>query len=425
MLGVKARLTQAKDDPLLRASLKFGDLDLRHAILSGANLENAVLGGVRLTGAIMGAANLRDAYLGGAKMEGVFLDRANLEGTILRGAQLARASLRRARARFADLGDATLDDAIMRHADLREAQLIAARMRRVDLREGMLQRANFIQADLTDAYLYEAQLEGTLFTDAILIRCDLRRSRLDATSRLNRARLDDASLEQASLGETNLAVVEWKPIVVYLENSASAQAEPHGVRRLGDEIEAREAYKRVYTYDSGGRHRVLSKREKKTRLQRVRDYRAAERAYRALSVALSDQGLTRDATRFQYKSEVMGRKATFHERNYIRWLASGSLDFFAGYGIHQIWRLLLTYLGAIGVFCVAYWLIGQYLGGPHITWLNAALLSFNSFHGRGIGLGSNVGLSDTMRTVAIAEGIVGVLIEALLVAALVRRITGD
>ncbi len=417
----KAQLEKAKKDPLLRASLNFSLLDLSGAQLSGANLEDAVLGRVCLTGATMGAINLRDAYLGGAKLNDAFLDRATLEGTILRGAQMARTSLRFADARWADLGDATLNDAIMRNADLREAKLIGAHLARVDLREASLQQANFIQADLTDAFLFESMLQRTLFTDADMTGCDLRRTQLNAESRLNGAKLDRASLEQILFKETNLAVVEWKPFTV---TRANGEPEHFGVILLGDEVEAKEQRKRVYTYDAEGRQRDLKHGKRKTAKQRAKDFRAAERAYRALAVTLSDQGLSRDGTRFQYTAEVMGRKAQFFERHYFRWGISLALGFFAGYGIHQIWRLLLTYVGAILGFTIAYYAIGRY-GIPTTTMtpINALLLSFMSFHGRG--LAPTTGLTDVMRYVAVGEALIGVLVEALLVAALVRRITGD
>jgi len=146
------------------------------------------------------------------------------------------------------------------------------------------------------------------------------------------------------------------------------------------------------------------------------------RAYRALSVAMTNQGLSREATRFQYRAEVMGRRATFHDYNWLRWVASLALDLFAGYGIYQIWRLLLTYLGVIFIFTGVYLYIGH-IAGPAIDFPTALVLSFTSFHGRGLQPSST--LSAGMQYAAVVEAVFGVLVEALLVAALVRRITGD
>jgi len=441
MIATRQRIAMAMNDPLLRASLKFATLDLRNAILSAAQLDKAVLGGVLLTGAGLGVASLRDAYLGGAQMADSFMDHANLQGAILREANLTRTSLRQADLRFADLGGATLDDAIMRNAKTQEARLIGASVRRVDLRASLLQNANFIQADLTDAYLYEAHLEGALFTDATLTGCDLRRASLSGETRLNKAHLNLASLEQLRLGDANLAVVDWSE-----------------VKKLGDQKEAREWQKRDYRYRVPRDTRVQRiaqwwkprvgtsvkepptpeiQRQRlrgrfKTWPERADDYRAAARAYRALSVALDDQGLAREAARFQYHAEVMGRKAAFFRGEALQWFVSLLLGWFAGYGVFQIWRLFISYAVIIIAFASFYWTRLGYLANP-LAIFNAAtridlasvlLLSVTIFHGRGFS-GQSLASGDVLLAVAATiEAVLGVVVEALLVAALVRRITG-
>ncbi len=412
------RLEQAKEDALLRVSLDFSQLDLRGARLAGAHLE----------GATMGAAHLNNAYLGGACLDDAFLDRADLTGANLRGAFLKRVSLRSARLNSAYLESALLHDALLSRADLIRARLINAQLIRVDLREASLQRANFIRASLEDVYMYEAHLEGALFTEATLIRCDFRRATLDSETRLNKVALNAPFLEQTRLRDTNLAVLDWKPI-----------------KTLSDETEAREPHKRIYSYRSGvysyryknqktGELEIITEhvkrgmrvrgfdKKRKSARQRAEDYRSAARAYRALSVALNDQGISRDAARFQYRSEVMRRKAAFHECKVGLWAVSGILDLLAGYGIHHIRRLFISYVIAILGFAALYYVFGQ-VWGPSLTIPNALLLSFTSFHGRG--LAPSASLSDLMRYFAIGEALLGVVVEALLIAALVRLITGD
>ena len=425
------RLRATKTEPLLRVSLDFTKLNLNGAILSGADLAGAVLGKAQLVGAVMGVTHLEGAYLGGAVLRDAFLDRANLTKATLAGAQLQGASMREADLSKAELGSANLDDAILSYGNLTNARLIGAHLHDVDLRGAQLKDANFINADLSGAFLYESHVEGTFFTNARLTGCDLRRTIFTADSRLNDAKLEHASLEQAFLQDTNLAVVEWKD-----------------VSKLSDEIEAREAKKRTYHYEQ--REHEISERSKngarrtytymsatrirgfreyrKTRQQRVDDYRAAERAYRALSARLNEQGVARDAARFQYRAEVMARNANFHRGGifYLSALGSFLLGWFSGYGIYNIWRLLLTYVGVIAGFTAFYVVYGVVNGQP-LTWsslFSALLLSITTLHGRGFGQLTTQN-SLLFSGVATFESVVGVGVEALVVAALVRRITGD
>jgi len=118
----------------------------------------------------------------------------------------------------------------------------------------------------------------------------------------------------------------------------------------------------------------------------------------------------------------MRRKAFFHEGHILHWLVSGVLAILAGYGIHHIWRLFASYAVTILGFATLYYVFGM-LWGPSVTVPNALLLSFTSFHGRG--LQPAAALDDAMRYAAIFEAVIGLVIEALLIAALVRLITGD
>jgi hypothetical protein len=55
--------------------------------------------------------------------------------------------------------------------------------------------------------------------------------------------------------------------------------------------------------------------------------------------------------------------------------------------------------------------------------VDALILSLTSFHGRG--LQPSVGLTDGMRAIAGIEAILGLMLEALFIAAFTRRITGS
>jgi len=204
-------------------------------------------------------------------------------------------------------------------------------------------------------------------------------------------------------------------------------------------------------------------------------YRVAARTYRALSVALRNQGVT-DAARFHYRSEVMERKALFWEiiarlpsrdfyfapLTFVRWLVSWLLGFFMGYGAY-ISRLFATYAGVVVAFAAIYLgIIYQpakghrlatlpwprtpapvsWLGGPLsfcLVRLPAAIgdsslkhsfdmlaFSVTAFHGRGLQIlpGGQQTPNDYVIWWAGVEAVLGLLIEALFVAAFARRVTG-
>jgi uncharacterized protein YjbI with pentapeptide repeats len=104
-------------------------VDLREAVLNGANLE-----GTDLTGADLSEADLRDANLvrttlDDANLTGANLGRANLAGASLRGAKLTA-------------------------ANLRSAQFIRSDLRRADLTGTQLVNASLVGADLTNARVH-------------------------------------------------------------------------------------------------------------------------------------------------------------------------------------------------------------------------------------------------------------------------------
>jgi uncharacterized protein YjbI with pentapeptide repeats len=415
--AAERRLQQATASPLLRVSLDLSGVDLRGAVLSGAHLEGAILGRVRLGGATLAVAHLEGAYLGDADLSGTFLDRACLERCYLGNAHLSGASLWAANLQGASLYAADLRDAIVHYADLRDTDLRSAHLDRADLSEVRLQGANLTQASLRGASLYEAQLEGAVLSKADLLETDLRRTAFDNFSRLNGAHLDRAVIDQSSFIETNLAVIDWPEL-----------------KRLGDETLARQRRLRLLHYDLSGRRQYKPGRRKAARI-RMEDYRTAARAYRSLSVALRNQGLSRTANRFHYRAEVMSRRSAYFEgvaalmspRIFLvpflvgAWLISLTLSAVAGYGVYHVWRLFLTYLAVIGTFAGLYYVFGQQ-DHPTMTVINAVVLSLTSFHGRG--LQPPVQLTDTISIYAAIEAVLGLVVEALFIGSLTRRITG-
>jgi uncharacterized protein YjbI with pentapeptide repeats len=375
------------------------------------------LGKARLGGATLAVARLKDAYLGEADLTGAFLDRADMERCYLGKARLNSASLWAANLRGASLYAADLEDAVLHYADLSDADLRSAQLDRADLAEATLRGANMTGATLRGASQYEAYLEGTIMTNVDFYGSDLRRTTFDSTSRLNGAHLDRALIDQSSYAETNLAVVDWPE-----------------VKRLGDETLAHQRRVRVFHYDMSGR-RVLKKGKRKPTRVRMEEYRAAARAYRALSAALRNRGLARTANRFHYRAEVMSRRSIYFEgvatltslrfllAPYLfgAWLISLVLSIVAGYGVYHVWRLALTYLAVIATFAGLFYVFGQQ-DHPALSVVSALVLSLTSFHGRG--LEPPVTLTNTISICAAIEAVLGLLVEALFIGSLTRRITG-
>jgi Pentapeptide repeats (8 copies) len=343
---------------------------------------------------------------------------ANLEGASLRGANLQRANL----------GGATLTGAALRRATLERAVLVYAHLEGANLRGAQLAGANLAEAFLDGAFMGEAGLQGANLNKARLMGANLTRAHLeganlrlaifDATTQLNEVFLDRATLAHVSFGGADLTAVYWGE-----------------VQRLGDEVEARRprTIEVVYADDDW---RVQKTGRPKKSWMISGEYTDAARAYRALSVALRAQGLSKDATRFHYRSELMARQALFYDIFarllsarfstvpwvFGRWVVSLLLETLVGYGDY-IGRLFGTYLLVVVGFALAYLLqLQASLTVPHL--LDALALSVTAFHGHGL-TPPGITLTQGMIWQASAESVIGLLIEALFVAAFTRRITGN
>jgi hypothetical protein len=93
------------------------------------------------------------------------------------------------------------------------------------------------------------------------------------------------------------------------------------------------------------------------------------------------------------------------------------LDLLVGYG-YRPGRTLFWYLAIIFGFAVAYLKIG------HLPPLEAFIFSLTSFHGRGFFPTNTLLLSDTRVIFAAFEAVVGLLIEASLIATFTQRFFG-
>lgn len=290
-----------------------------------------------------------------------------------------------------------LAEARLVQAHLHAAKLFSIRFAGARLDAADLSAADLTNADLSGATLQRADLRGTFLTNTDLKRADLRLAQFNEESQLQGAKLDRAFLEGVIFGGVDLSVVEWET-----------------VRRLGDEIAAVGA----------------------------EGHRAASRAYRTLSLNLHSQGVTGVASRFHFRAEIMWRGFLFAKAReglhewlsdvtrldrvatasgyFLMGVGSWILGVFAGYGVYHLWRLFVTYFLVIMICAAAFTALAP---APHSTgqFLDLLVLSVTSFHGRG--LQPHVrDLNEAVRSWAAAEAVLGLVIEALFIAAFTRRV---
>jgi hypothetical protein len=193
-------------------------------------------------------------------------------------------------------------------------------------------------------------------------------------------------LADVQWSDTNLAVVDWQRVTI-----------------LGDEYKARQAkYSLFFRFSKDY-------------------YQEAASAYRQLSVALRNQGLSEDAARFTYRAQLMQRKVFWYKRKFLQYLGSLFLDLLSGYGYKPL-RCFAAYLLVILSLATAYFIIGHKVG-PVLSPLGSVVFSMTLFHGRGFFPGG-IALDDPLTVVAAFEAFIGLLIEVTFIATLTQRLFG-
>ena len=355
----------------------------------------------RRNGLDLRGANLCKVDLHSLPLEGADLYNAHLEGTDLREVHLERANL----------SEAYLQDAYLYNAHLEDAYLSQAQLNGADLRAAHLEGADLGEADLERANLSEAHLERTNLKGAHLERASLRAAHLEGTD-LSGARLEGSNLSGAFFtsvtnlrgvilgneksGFVLLAGVRWSDVDLSVVDWRQMNI-------LGDEYQARRREK-----DNG---------ETKDSTMRLEEYRTAVRANRQLAVALQGEGLNEEAARYAYRAQRLQRVVLRRQRKLGQYLFSSFLDLLVGYG-YRLGRTLFWYLAVIFGFAIAYYAFG------HFPPLEAFIFSLTSFHGRGFFPGSTLYLNEPRVILAAFEAVVGLLIEASLIATFTQRFFG-
>ena len=351
-------------------------LDLRGADLREVDLQSLPL--TRMLGGLtvqewdhatpaqreMAAVHLERATLNGAQLNDAFLRSAYLEKTALHWTHLEGASLRSAHFEGASLRWASLTGAYLQEAYLQGADLHAARLQGANLRGAKLAGAN---------------LELAFFDSGTNIRG------IDFCGSEN----ESVSVVDLRWGDVNLAVVDWKRVIILGDESVARQKKRNGIM--------------------------------KDRLTRLNEYEAAIRANRQLAIVLQTQGINEQAARFSYRAQKLQRIVFRLQRKFVQYLFSSFLDLLAGYG-YKPWRSFVAYLLVITLFATAYFVIGHIVG-PGLSPVGSFVFSMTSFHGRGFFPGG-IGLDDPLTVLAAIEAFVGLLIEVTFIATLTQRLFG-
>jgi hypothetical protein len=104
------------------------------------------------------------------------------------------------------------------------------------------------------------------------------------------------------------------------------------------------------------------------------------------------------------------------QRRLLRWFLRKLLDLVVGYG--EVWlRALVWYLLVIVTFSFVY------LHWSGLNSIQAITLSITSFHGRGLSQITN--LNDMTGLLSALEALIGLVVEAAVVASFARRVLGE
>jgi len=289
----------------------------------------------------------------------------------------------------ANLSRAHLEGAILRSARLEGADLSYAHLEGATLRAAHLEGAMIVYPNRDHEHLTEQ-------TSIIwLPPADLRYASVNSATAL-----DDAIIGNEEIGSVRLADVQWNSVNLAVVNW-------EGVKILGDEREAH-----VSTTSDG---------QGKAKTTRLNEYRTAVRTYRQLSSVLRAQGLHEEANRFAYRAQVLQRNVLCRQGKFWQYLGSWFLDQVAGYG-YRPGRTIIAYLIVIFAF-MGFYLLNSLHAAPHLTWDEALVLSLSSFHGRGF-FNPGMTLADSYAHIAVAEAVVGLIIEASFIATFTQRFFG-
>ena len=355
---------------------KRNGLDLRGADLRKVDLHDLPLKGVDLYNAHLEETDLREVHLERANLSAAYLHDAYLYNAHLEDAYLSEAQLNGADLREAHLEGADLSEACLERADLSEAHLERANLKGASLERTNLRATHLEGTDLSGAHLEGGNLSGAFFTSVTNLK----------GVHFGNKKSGFVLLAGVRWSDVDLSVVDWTQMNI-----------------LGDEYQARRREK-----ENGGA---------KDSTTRFEEYRTAVRANRQLAVALRREGLNEEAARYAHRAQRLQRVVLRRQRKPGQYLFSWFLDLLVGYG-YRPGRTIFWYLAVIVGFTLAYFAFGR------LSPLDAFIFSLTSFHGRGFFPESTFYLNDVRAMLAVFEAVIGLLIEASLIATFTQRFIG-
>jgi uncharacterized protein YjbI with pentapeptide repeats len=454
------------------SAAKFSGVRLDHADLSSANLTNTTLSDVSLD-----QTDLSNATLNGLRSSGIIGDpkplplpwrlvngyligpNANLRGATLDGEDLSGANLA-----GANLEMAGLDHCKLRAASLANSNLMNARLFRADLSESDLSGGRLAGADLRRVQLSEQ----TVLSGARLVTTGYSETTIEpsALTCLSGVRWDASPIgEIADLSEIRRLGDDTIPHLRRLRRwQLHHDARADAVLRSGElsyaQLELVDPDERSDSLDVSSKYRSTNPYHVYQRY--IND---AAASYRGLAVALRGSGNRYVARRLEYRGRQLegrlhapyrlGRPGTVtlalglffslfvgshlaaqlvrlpHRAwQYTLQLGSSFIDLICGYGYRPL-RIIRTYVLVILSFAIVYWRVaasnystGTGYGPPPRGWDSIAF-SLIAFHGRGVIIGDIFPGKGYLVWVPALEAMLGLVIEAVFVAVIIRWLFRD
>ncbi len=201
------------------SGLDLACIDLRGAILENIDFAGTNLTGAILSGAVLAGASLLRATLTSAKMDGCNLNRvqghqANISHSDLRGADMTESDFSQGNFEKACMDNAILENSKLEGACFEGASaqwtvFTAANLQKTEFRGADITRADFTDADIQDADFAETEAHSATFEGATgkfvnFEKANLRKSRADETTSLERANFQNIDLSEANWAGANL-----------------------------------------------------------------------------------------------------------------------------------------------------------------------------------------------------------------------------
>jgi len=201
------------------SDLYLAGIDLRGAILENIDFAGTNLTGAILSGSVLAGASLLRATLTSAKMDGCNLNRvqghqADMSHADLRGADMTESDFSQGNFEKARMDNALLENSKLEGVRFGKASaqwtvFTAANLQKTDFRGADITRADFTDADIQDANFAETEAQSATFEGATgkfvnFEKADLRKSRADESTFLERADFQKADLSEANWAGADL-----------------------------------------------------------------------------------------------------------------------------------------------------------------------------------------------------------------------------